>query len=658
MTTMRAHRLLAGSIALLMLGAIACRGAPERPDLVIVTWDTVRADHVGPGEEPSVTPVLDGLAEEGAAFVEARTPVPITLPAHASLLTGLQPASHGVRENGFFRLDASVPTLADRAAAGGFATGAFVSAQVLEREAGLARSFETYDDAVEPHPYLELVPERRADRTVDAAIRWLEGVSSDRPVLLWVHLYDPHRAWVAPEPFAERHPDPYRAEIAFADAETGRLLGALDRLGRLPRSIVVVASDHGEGLGEHDEATHAYFAYDSTMRVPLVWWAGSGLPVGFSRGARLPGPASLVDVAPTLLELADLAPLDTDGRSLARHLVDGTPVAPRTLPLETVHAAYAYATAPIFGLLSTDGEVWFDLPRRERYDLGRDPGQRENLYTPADAEQADALFAAVPRAWPPESAARELDASDRAALEALGYVATPVLPTGAEASVDPKDRVALSNFLSADSELMTPTRALRESEALVARHGALPALARKRALMFDRLGLSRNAIEEFERSVRAYPGHALMQQELAQRREALARGAELAHAIRTALEREPDHPHARRDLALTLHRLQELPEAESLYEEILAADADDDATRLNLVGLLVAEGRAEEALACADMGRARPDHDPRLDCAAGRILAWHLQRRERAIAPMRSCREGGARLTPLDRALLEDATEG
>ena len=642
-------RLWLGRLGLLWL--LACGGEAPRPDVILVTWDTVRADHVGSHEGTSVTPNLDALAREGVSFVEARTPVPITLPAHASLLTGLFPASHGVRDNGTFRLDPGISTLTERLAAEGYATAAFVSAQVLERSGGLARDFRVYDDRVDYRADVHAVASRPADQTVDAAIDWLRDTPRSEPVFLWVHLYDPHRLWEAPAPWSDRF-DPYRAEIAFSDDETGRLLRALDETGRLPRSIVTLTSDHGEGLGEHGEETHSYFAYESTMRVPLLLWAGEALNLTWNHGARVRGPASLVDLAPTLLELLALPPLEADGRSLVRSLTEGIPVEGRVHPLETVAPAYSFGTAPVFGVLTEDGHTFFDLPRREHYDLNQDPAQLVNLYTEAEAMQADALFAGSSRAWPPENDALMPDRETLAALEALGYVAGTSLPSDDEPLVDPKDRVELANFITVNSKLLTPSQALEEGARLHERFGALPALARFRAQLLDSIGRSLDAIEVLAESANAHPDNVLLEHDLEERRREQSEREKLARTIRTVLAQEPDHPRARHDLALTLHQLQQTEEAQALYEAILAADASDDAARLNLVRLLMAEGRPQEAYARVEEGRTRPDYDYRLDCAAGRILAWYLDRPASAVAPLRACRDAGARLTPLDIAAM------
>jgi len=649
-----------------LLIAIGCSDLARPVNVVLVTWDTVRADHVGPPAAEAViggagaqsaTPGWDALARDGVTFDEARTTAPITLPAHASLLTGLFPSRHGARDNGLFELSAEVPTLAERFEASGYATAAFVSAAVLGRQYGLARGFAHYDDEMsrEASGDPQKIATRRGDATVDAALQWLDGVPRERPVFIWVHLFDPHRTWRAPEPWASRF-DPYRAEIAFADAQTARLIESLDTSGRLQRAVVAITSDHGEGLGEHGEGTHAFYAYDSTVRVPLLLWSAESVAPGVRRGARVNGPASLVDLAPTLLELAGLQGLPGEGRSLLPNL-RGETVPARTHPLESVAPALHYATAPIFGLLTEAGEVWFDLPRRERYDIARDPQQRENLYRASDASTAEALFAGQRWDWPPSSAPRALDPEERQQLAALGYATnlTPVLGEGAASAVDPKDRIALFNFLNLEAQHFTPEAALQRADAMGETHGNPLALERFRVDSLGALGRTRDAIALLEQLVQAHPEAPDLREELAWRRAQRGEQRALAQAIRETLAREPMHPSAERDLALTLHQLQEFEEAGALYRRLLARHPEDDVLRANLARLLMTQGAHELALDTLRKGRSRPEHAATLDCLAGRILAHYLDRQEEAVRAYRACAAADGRLEPLDRDVLDRA---
>ncbi|MGH7288273.1 MAG: sulfatase, partial [Myxococcota bacterium] len=336
-------------LCLLALAGLACT-RPETVDrVVLVTLDTVRADRVGCyGAEGAETETLDAIAARGVRFEFAISPAPITLPSHATLLTGLDPPEHGVRHNAQFRLAAGVPTLAEAMRAGGLATAAFVSAFVLDARFGLARGFDIYDDGLglgaEAH-LLTGVESRTGDRTVDAALAWLER--APERFLLWLHLYDPHATYDPPEPFASRFgPRRYEAEIAFADAQLARLLARVSERWGEGGTLVVVTSDHGESLGEHGEPTHTLGIYDATQRVPLLL-AGPGLPAGRVVRDAL---ARLSDVAPTVLALAGLPPLEgASGQSLLS-LVGGEPATPRVAWLETLATQLDFGWSPLLGV--------------------------------------------------------------------------------------------------------------------------------------------------------------------------------------------------------------------------------------------------------------------------------------------------------------------
>jgi len=634
----------------------ACGPGAPPPDVLIVTWDTVRWDHVGPDAQGrSATPTFDRLAREGVRFAEARAPAAITLPSHATLLTGLFPAHHGARDNGLFRVRPEAPRLAARLREAGYRTGAFVSAAVLAARYGLAEGFDHYDEvpAAGGAPAgtaaaFGRVGERRADATVERAIAWLAEDAS-RPVFLWLHLYDPHRSWNAPAPHADRH-DPYRAEIAFADAQTDRLLEALARRDRLDRTLLVLTADHGEGLGEHGEPSHSYFAYDSTLRVPLLFWAGEALGEGWRRGAEVPGPASLADVAPTLASGLGLAPAPSDGRSLEPSL-RGAPVPPRRLPIESVVPELDFGARAVFGVIDEAGQVWIDGHERQRYDVRRDPGQRRDLYRPADRAEADRLFASVDRDWPPAERPLELDADSRGELAALGYLsdAAPAADPAAERP-DARKRVELFAFLMTGHQQLAPFDALERAAELERRHGPLPALTRFRLSILDALGRSADVIALLDELAGDETEPTELAAQLARRRAERARLQRLADTIRSHIANERAPERAARDLALTLHRLQVFDEAEALYRDELRRHPDDDELRANLARLLVADGRSEAALEALRAGRDAPS---RLDCLAGRIEAAHRRHLAAAERAFAACRAAGGHPAGADLEALE-----
>jgi arylsulfatase A-like enzyme len=279
----------------LALGAISCRGVtPATPpvrDVLLITIDTLRADSVGAyGAANAQTPALDGLARDGARFERAWAPAPITLPSHASLLSGRYPTAHGSRHNGM-AVSASIPTLATALNDAGFATAAFVSAFPLDRRFGLARGFDVYDDELPRTTDGRPLNERPGAQTVDRAIEWLRARSESR-LFLWVHLFDPHAPYGTPDAGTSVQAR-YAQEVTAADREVGRLLSALGD--RAASTLVVATADHGEAFGEHGETGHSIFVYDTTLRVPLVL-RGPGIPPG----RVVADDVSLVDVPPTL----------------------------------------------------------------------------------------------------------------------------------------------------------------------------------------------------------------------------------------------------------------------------------------------------------------------------------------------------------------------
>lgn len=396
---------------------------PAIEHVLVISMDTTRRDRLGFHGGSAKTPSLDELASGGALFESAYTSAPITLPAHATLFTGEFPARHGVRDNAIFLLGEEAITLAELLHGAGFRTAAVVSAFVLDAQFGLDQGFEFYDDRFQTGPGGTLgLDERTADATTDAALRWL-GERPEGRFFLFVHYFDPHHPYRAPESFAGEGVHPYDAEIAFMDREIGRLIAGLKAAELLERTLVVITADHGESLGEHGEETHGVFVYQSTMTVPLVF---RGPRV--TSGARLAGDVSLADVAPTILELLALPiPESVQGRSLASALTGGAALAPLPVQLESWLGRYSFGWSPLSALVDA-GHKYVTAPEPELYDLAADPREQHNLLldqpelAAAWEARASALRARLARADGASAPAHELEPEDRARLESLGYV--------------------------------------------------------------------------------------------------------------------------------------------------------------------------------------------------------------------------------------------
>ena len=425
----------------------ACGGERQQPapvpqHLVIITIDTLRADRVGTyGYAAARTPTMDGLARGGARFDRAFTTAPITLPAHASLLTGRYPPVHRSRHNGV-AMSESVPTLASALRAAGFDTGAFVSAFPLDRRFGLSRDFATYDDDLPRGADRKPLNERKGADTVQRAITWLNANPSRR-VFLWLHLFEPHAPYLdagSGQPVSVR----YDEEVAESDRLVARVLGALG--GRAASTLVVVTADHGEAFGEHGESGHSVFVYDTTLRIPLIV-RGPGVP----SGRVVTSPVSIVDIAPTVLALLGVASFTTDGVSLGAALQASASVGDHL----SERVLYAESMAPLldFGwspLRSVRDAQWkyIAAPRPELYDLSADPSESNSLIT-RDAALGERMRARVDQFDGPTPEQGEIDPEAARRLQSLGYLAGSSRPSNQSSAADPKDRIAVAARLSA-----------------------------------------------------------------------------------------------------------------------------------------------------------------------------------------------------------------
>jgi arylsulfatase A-like enzyme len=449
------------------------RAQQPRPNILLITIDTLRDDRV----KAALTPTLIGLATRGARFTRAYAHAPTTLPSHASILTGLFPPAHGVRNNVTFRLDSSATTVAELLKSDGYATGAFVSSFVLDARYGLDQGFDEYDDRYPHSSSAFRFAERRAPEALAPAAAWI--VRQGRPWFVWVHLFDPHAPYDAPFDSAQGRPfdsaqgrperraaDAYDNEVAYVDAALDRFLDSLG-LQVVDRTIVMVTSDHGESLGEHGETTHDLFAYDATLRVPLIV-AGPGLTPRI-----VAEPVSHADIMPTLLALVGRSSPASDGRSLVPLLggdtVPGTPVY-----FEALDAALTRGWAPLTGVIA-GGWKYIDLPVAELYDLTADPREATNSLA-ADSARVTRLrdLTIRIRTAPPKSGATPtvVDAEARARLRSLGYVGATAWRLGAwREEDDPKRLLDLHvRFQRAvDAAARQPDAATRQLRALIDR---------------------------------------------------------------------------------------------------------------------------------------------------------------------------------------------
>jgi arylsulfatase A-like enzyme/Tfp pilus assembly protein PilF len=602
---------IGGLLAAVGVAANCSRAAPSRPpvasgalrgaNILLVTIDTLRADRVGAyGATTGLTPTLDRLAGEGWRFETTYAHVPLTLPSHATLMTGAYPFVNGVRDNGSFRFDGSRPTLAGTLKGAGYRTGAFVASFVLDARFGLNAGFDVYDDKYGSRSAggSLSVTERPADKVLDAAVKWIAdaGAAAQQPWFAWAHLYDPHEPYDPPEPYHTRYaPDGYSGEIAFADAQLGAALDRLTRQGHLGRTLIVVAADHGESLGEHQERTHGLFAYDSTLKVPLVIWAPSAI-----QPRAITAPARLVDVMPTVLDLAGIDAPVPSGQSL-RPLAGGDAQGnDRASYFEALNANLTRNWAPLAGVVA-QGFKLIDLPIPELYDLRADPAETTNVYARRQdvakplERQLDTLRAgarpAAPSAVDPDTAQR---------LRSLGYVVAPADKPARSytARDDPKTLVALNNRLDEALD------AFRSGNAAAAERGLNEIIAARRdftvaydrlALLYRDTGRIQQAIALLESAARQSIADAASLAALGGYLQEVGKFDRSVEVLQAALKLNPAEMEAYEKLGVTYTRMGRHADAHRMFDHMLSVAPNSATTLNNLGSLYLTERRYMEA---------------------------------------------------------------
>ena len=629
---------------LLVVAGCSRPAAPEKPatasNVLLITIDTLRADRLGIyGATNVATPNMDRLAREGAFARQAMAHVPLTRPSHVSIFTGLYPAEHGIRDNVSPALASGVPLLSEQFKKHDFATGAFVASVVLTRQSGLARGFDRYSDRFEigedDARFLNTI-QKRGDEVAAEAAGWIREQKGR--FFAWVHLYDPHDPYEPPGRYAVQYADrPYDGEVAWSDELVGRLLEALGDANAADNTLVVVTSDHGEGLGEHGEDVHGYFVYETTLRVPLVIH-GPGVKAGTS----IDPVARSIDLFPTMLEMAGL------GQDMPRHSGRSLRAALSGERIEE-EPAFAESLVPLvhYGWsdlrVVRDGRWKFILaPRAELYDLDRDPRELQNL---ADAEpaRARAMRAGLEERLRAEQTTARSDAAAAAIppdllekLGALGYVSPGGAPDSKAAGADPKDKLEEYKALNTGMRQgMLALRAGRPAESIehfrdLTRRGVdsfevhyylgraytatrrwreaareyeqavekLPAYAAAwRALGESRVALKdhRGAAVAFEKLASIAPRDALARVQLGEAYRDLGRGADAARVMREAIAIDAAPASYWNSLGMVLGGDGRMAEAEQAFAEAAKRDAGNAQYIYNRGLALERMGRSDEA---------------------------------------------------------------
>jgi arylsulfatase A-like enzyme/Flp pilus assembly protein TadD len=621
-------------IAALLAGLLifcACGRKSDRPNVVLIIVDTLRADALGCyGNSRISTPTADGLASGGVLFSQCITAAPVTLPSISSILTSSYPMYHGARDNGLFVLDESLVTLAESFMEAGYSTGAVVGAYVIAEHSGIAQGFDQFD-ADFSGSYLNessllreraeevAKTQRRASEVTELAVEWLEG--TDGPFFLLVHYFDPHGPYDPPKEYLEKYGvdmvSKYVGEVAYTDTHLAPLLQAAETAAGGSDLLTVFVADHGEGLKEHGETQHGFFLYDSTVRVPLILkYPGHIMPATVSHR-----PVPTVDLAPTILDLVGLSvPESWQGRSFAAEVaisgIEDEPPAevedPEMRPcyMETFRTRYSYNWSELLGVRH---DLWkfVRAPKPELYNLAEDPGEQSNLYTDRPDMAAsmgsllDELIGKHSGPLGDLGPSVELDQEEIDKLEALGYV-MPEKKAPSGPLPDPKDQIAGLNRRLDSKELVKQARVLmNRNELEEARRGLERALEldpKNSVAIHDigaihfKKGEFEEALPYFERSVQLTPANPIPREHLGMTYMRLKRPEEAARELETAVALEPEKADLRLGCGLAMMEAGDPSGALQQFYKAMELDPDLAPAYYRAAMALASMGRLDEAV--------------------------------------------------------------
>jgi choline-sulfatase len=591
-----------------LTAAQATAQTPEKsaPNVVLITIDTLRADHVACyGYKQIKTPNIDSLAADGARFAAAFTPVPVTLPSHSAMLTGAYPMLSGMHDFSGNKLNSQQPTLAAVLKQAGYITGAVIGAAVLDSRFGLNQGFDFYYDHFDFSRLDEAnldEMERPGNVVADLTLDWL-GKNSQKKFFLWMHLYDPHYPYRPPEPYSRDYADrPYDGEIAFADEQVGRLLRFLKDKGLYQNTVIVLAGDHGESLGEHGEKTHGFFIYNATMHVPLIIHLS-----GKSRALVVSDPVSLVDLMPTVLAAAGVEiPQQVQGKSLLP-VIRGEKADPeRTLYAETFLPRLHFNWSELRGAENLKYHL-IDAPRPELYDLAKDPGELRNLFSEKKAvgDEMRAKLAGLIRDYSAGKEMAEKTGLDPALMERLKSLGYAGFSGGGDPTItsrdlpDPKDRIATYELISAaiaDSQHgRYPESIEKLKEALKTEPQSVP-VHYLQGLNYYRSKMFPEAVEELQTTVKLSPDYALAVFNLGM---AQGRAGQIDAAIgslQRALQLDSTNFEAAYNLGVAFIQKKDLEAAAGAFRQSIAINPDMSRSHRALGETLMYSDKLDEAI--------------------------------------------------------------
>lgn len=525
----------------LVLFLVACHGRESSPPpIILISIDTLRSDRLPAyGYRGIATPHLDAFRRDAVLFERAYSHTPLTLPSHATILTGALPSVHGAHDNVGFRMK-NIPTLPAQLKTRGYATAGAISAYVLRGATGMSEGFDAYDDVIDRgagDKSLGAV-QRSGLKTIEIAKQWITSQKEQQPFFYFLHLYEPHAPYEAPEPFRSRYANSYDAEVAYSDELLGGLFAFLRERGLYDRSLIVVLSDHGEGLGDHEEDEHGIFLYREAIQVPLL--------------VKLPSQARAGETAKTPVGLQDVAPMILGGT------ID---VKPRPIYSETWYPRFHFGWSELHSLVDGD-EHFIDAPKAELYDLRQDPAERKNIL-PDRRRRAAAMRAAIAPLKHEPAAPSAVDPEEAQKLAALGYIGSGTM-TRSGPLPDPKDRTATF-------------RELRQAFRLQREGSDAAALAK-----FDRI------LEQDPEMIDAWDVRSKLLFRMGRTADSIASAKE-------ALRRSPSSTHLAIDLANALLIAGEMEDAQRHAELALKSDPSRAHEILARIALLRGDLTAAES---------------------------------------------------------------